>query len=107
VVITPKAGLDSIPLFGRAYPEAAAYPPEIRPQAIVPLTPYSIPAGQRYVAEGPIRSDYYFSPTYTPTVEGSNKQVVVGQTLYYQVSYNHRFAYVRASDVDVVPADAN
>ena len=102
VVITPKAGLASIPLFGRAYPEAAAYPPEIRPQAIVPLNPYAILAGQRYVAEGPFPSDYYFSPTYTPTVEGSNKRVVVGQTLYYQVSYNHRFAYVRASDVDVV-----
>jgi N-acetyl-anhydromuramyl-L-alanine amidase AmpD len=107
VVITPKAGLASIPLFGRAYPEAAAYPPDIRPQALIPLTPYSIPAGQRYVAEGPFRSDYYFSPTYTPTVEGSNKRVIVGQTLYYQVSYNHRFAYVRASDVDVVPADSN
>jgi N-acetyl-anhydromuramyl-L-alanine amidase AmpD len=102
VVITPKAGLASIPLFGRAYPEAAAYPPEIRPQAIVPLTPYAILAGQRYVAEGPFPSSYYFSPTYTSTVEGSNKRVVVGQTLYYQVSYNHRFAYVRASDVDVV-----
>jgi N-acetyl-anhydromuramyl-L-alanine amidase AmpD len=107
VVITPKAGLASIPLFGRAYPEAAAYPPEIRPQALIPLTPYSIPAGQRYVAEGPFRSDYYYSPTYTPTVEGSNKRVIVGQTLYYQVSYNHRFAFVRASDVDVVPADSN
>jgi N-acetyl-anhydromuramyl-L-alanine amidase AmpD len=107
VVITPKAGLASIPLFGRAYPEAEAYPADIRPQALVPLTPYSIPAGQRYVAEGPFRSDYYYSPTYTPTVEGSNKRVVVGQTLYYQVSYNHRFAFVKASDVDVVPADAN
>jgi hypothetical protein len=54
------------------------------------------------VAEGLFPSDYYFSPTYTPAVEGSNKRVVVGQTLYYQVSYNHRFAFVRASDVDVV-----
>ncbi|HYO52459.1 peptidoglycan recognition family protein [Archangium sp.] len=104
VVITPKAGLASIPLFGRAYPEASAYPADIRPQALVPLTPYSIPAGQRYVAEGPFASDYYYSPTYTPAVEGSNKRVIVGQSLYYQVSYNHRFAFVRASDVDVVPA---
>ncbi len=102
VVITPKAGVASVPLFGRAYPEAAAYPPEIRPQVIVPLTPYAILPGQRYVAEGPFQSDYYFSPTYTEGVAGSNKRVVVGQTLYYQVSYNHRFAFVRASDVDIV-----
>jgi N-acetyl-anhydromuramyl-L-alanine amidase AmpD len=107
VVITPKAGKVSVPLYGRAYPEAEAYPSTIRAQAIVPLNPYSIPAGQRYVAEGPFPSDYYYSPTYTPTVEGSNKQVVVGQTLYYQVSYNHRFAFVKASDVDVVSADSN
>jgi N-acetyl-anhydromuramyl-L-alanine amidase AmpD len=105
VVITPKAGLTSIPLYGRAYPEAAAYPAGINPQAIIPLNPYSIPAGQRYVAEGPFRSDYYYSPTYAPQVEGSNKRVIVGQTLYYQVSYNHRFAFVKASDVDVVPAN--
>jgi len=104
VVITPKAGKASIPLYGRAYPEAEAYPAHIRAQAIVPLNPYSIPAGQRYVAEGPFPSTYYYSPTYTPAVEGSNKQVIVGQTLYYQVSYNHRFAFVKASDVDVVPA---
>jgi N-acetyl-anhydromuramyl-L-alanine amidase AmpD len=105
VVITPKAGLASIPLYGRAYPEAAAYPTGINPQSIVPLTPYSIPAGQRYVAEGPFPSDYYYSPTYAPQVEGSDHRVVVGQTLYYQVSFNHRFAFVKASDVDVVPAD--
>jgi N-acetyl-anhydromuramyl-L-alanine amidase AmpD len=107
VVITPKAGLASIPLYGRAYPEAAAYPTGINPQAIIPLNPYSIPAGQRYVAEGPFPSDYYYSPTYAPQVEGSNKRVIAGQTLYYQVSFNHRFAFVKASDVDVVPADKN
>jgi len=107
VVVTPKPGLASIPLYGRAYPEAAAYPPSIRPQSIVPLTPYSVPAGQRYVAEGPFPSDYYFSPTYAPQVEGSDHRVIVGQTLYYQVSFNHRFAFVKASDVDVVPAEEN
>jgi len=105
VVVTPKAGLASIPLYGRAYPEATAYPEGINPQAIIALNPYSIPAGQRYVAEGPFVSDYYFSPTYTETVEGSNKRVIKGQTLYYQVSYNHRFAFVKADDVDVVRAD--
>jgi hypothetical protein len=32
--------------------------------------------------------------------------VIVGQTLYYQVSFNHRFAFVKASDVELVPAAA-
>ena len=29
---------------------------------------------------------------------------VVGQDRYYQISLGHRFAYVRAADVDVVKA---
>jgi N-acetyl-anhydromuramyl-L-alanine amidase AmpD len=104
MLVTPKVGKTSIPLYGRAYPEAAAYPTGINPQSIIPLTPYSIPAGQRYVAVGPLAGDYYYSPTYTPQFEGSNKRDVTGQLLYYQVNYNHRIAYVMASDVDVVPA---
>ncbi|KFE71938.1 N-acetylmuramoyl-L-alanine amidase [Hyalangium minutum] len=103
MLVTPKAGKTSIPLYGRAYPEAGAYPAGITPQALIPLTPYSIPAGQRYVAIGPLKGDYYYSPTYAPQVEGSNKRDVPGQLLYYQVNFNHRFAYVLASDVDVVP----
>ncbi|WP_224365630.1 N-acetylmuramoyl-L-alanine amidase [Hyalangium versicolor] len=103
VLVTPKAGKTSIPLYGRAYPEAAAYPVGITPQSFIPLTPYSIPAGQRYVASGPLAGDYYYSPTYTPTFEGSNKRDVAGQLLYYQVNFNHRIAYVLASDVDLVP----
>jgi N-acetyl-anhydromuramyl-L-alanine amidase AmpD len=105
LVVTPRDGLASIPVYGRAYPEAAAYPGNIRPNSIVPLTPYSVPAGQRYVAEGPFPGDYYYSPTYALQVEGSDHKVVVGQTLYYQISFNHRFAYVKAEDVVVVSAD--
>jgi N-acetyl-anhydromuramyl-L-alanine amidase AmpD len=105
LIIKPKAGLASIPLYGRAYPEAAAYPPGINPQVISPLTPYSIPAGQLYVATGPYPGQYYYSPTYIPKLEGSDRKVVTGQTLYYQVSYNHRFAYVKASDVEVVSGE--
>ncbi|WP_407739236.1 N-acetylmuramoyl-L-alanine amidase [Hyalangium sp.] len=107
LAVTPKAGKSSIPLYGRAYPEAAAYPPPLVANGFIPLTPYSIPAGQRYVAEGPIRSDYYYSPTYAPRVEGSNHKVVPGQFLYYQVNFNHRIAYVLASDVDVVSGDTS
>ncbi len=47
LVATPKQGKASIPVYGRAYPEAAAYPANIPPQAVTPLQ-YSLPAGQKY-----------------------------------------------------------
>ena len=46
-LITPRAGRESIPVYGRAYPEAAAYPPGREAQEIVPI--YTMPAGQVYV----------------------------------------------------------
>jgi N-acetyl-anhydromuramyl-L-alanine amidase AmpD len=101
-LVTPKLGLASIPVYGRAYPEEAAYPPGTSYQAVVPIGLYSFPAGQAYVAFGPFKSDYYWAPTYAPTLEGSDHVVVEGQTEYYQIFYNHRFAFVKASDVEVL-----
>jgi N-acetyl-anhydromuramyl-L-alanine amidase AmpD len=100
ILIKPKSGRGSIPVYGRAYPEAAAYPAGTTPQSIEPI--YTMPGGQIYVASGPFKSDYYWAPTYAPTLEGSDHVVVKGQTKYYQIFYNHRFAFVMASDVDVV-----
>jgi N-acetyl-anhydromuramyl-L-alanine amidase AmpD len=102
VIIQPRAGLASIPVYGRAYPEDAAYPAGTTPQLVAPIGLYSIPAGQRYVATGPFASAYYWAPTYAPTLEGSDHVVVKGQTQYYQISFNHRFAFVQAADVEVV-----
>jgi N-acetyl-anhydromuramyl-L-alanine amidase AmpD len=102
LAIRPKPGLASIPVYGRAYPEATAYPAGTMPQAVAPVSLYSIPAGQLYVTSGKIRSDYYWAPTYSPTLEGSDHVVVEGQTEYYQIFFNHRIAYVMASDVDAV-----
>ncbi len=50
-VITPKQGLASIPVYGRAYPEASAYPAGVPVQSLSPM-PYTVPAGQRYVVGG-------------------------------------------------------
>ncbi|MBX6341737.1 MAG: N-acetylmuramoyl-L-alanine amidase [Thermomicrobiaceae bacterium] len=99
-LVTPKAGLDAIPVYGRAYPEASAYPEGLSPQPVSPLQ-YTIPAGQVYVAKELVTADYYWAPTYT--LDPSDHKVVKGQDRYYQIFFNHRFAYVRASDVDVVP----
>jgi hypothetical protein len=98
-LVTPRAGLDAIPVYGRAYPEASAYPAGISPQAIVPLQ-YTIPAGQIYVAKDRMRADYYYAPTYT--LNPADHTVVEGQTQYYEIFFNHRISYLMASDVRVV-----
>ncbi len=98
-LVTPKAGLGSIPVYGRAYPEAAAYPPGVPVQSITPLQ-YSIPAGQIYVATDLVRSQYYYAPFFTQNPD--DHVLVQGQTQYYAIFFNHRLAYLQATDVDVI-----
>lgn len=62
-VITPKAGLASIPVYGAAYPEASAYPAAVPVTKIVKLS-YAIPAGQEYPTIGAV-------PTATTTLRQS------------------------------------
>lgn len=97
VVVTPKAGLASVPVYGRAYPEASAYPAGIPVQAISAL-PYKFDAGQKYVAGDKFRSEYFYDVSY-----GSHGTVVRGALEYYEIQFGHRVAYVKATDVDVVP----
>ncbi|GAA0632637.1 peptidoglycan recognition family protein [Kutzneria viridogrisea] len=99
-VVTPKDGRASVPVYGRAYPEAAAYPPGQTPQAIVPLQ-YSLPAGQRYVYGGQAAAEYL------PTVwdpSGTKNTPVRGRTRYYEIQFGHRVAFVNADDVQLVPS---
>ncbi|HEY1014736.1 MAG TPA: hypothetical protein VGE07_18640, partial [Herpetosiphonaceae bacterium] len=100
LLVTPKAGAASIPVYGRAYPEASAYPASVPPQAVTPI--YQMPAGQIYVAAELFESTYYRAPTYTLAYDPQVQFPVIGETEYYQISYNHRFAFVKASDVEVV-----
>ena len=101
--VVPKAGLAKAPVYGRAYPEASAYPAGIPVQALAPLQ-YSFTQGQRYaVGDLTVPTDYYRAVTFSPDTANDHVDVV-GQDRYYQISLGHRFAYVRAADVDVVPA---
>lgn len=100
-VVTPKPGLDSIPVYGRAYPEAAAYPPHINPQAIVPLQ-YSLLKWQRYPIGLAAPSEYYWAVQF----DASNHMVVRGDTKYYQIQFGHRVAFVNVNDVVVRPSAA-
>ncbi|MDT0344991.1 peptidoglycan recognition family protein [Streptomyces sp. DSM 44938] len=94
-VVTGKDGAATIPVYGRAYPEAAAYPADVPAQPVVPLA-YQIPADQEYVVGQRTESEYYRAVTFDP----ANHQVVRGE-VYYQIQLGHRIAYVRAADVEV------
>lgn len=96
-VVVPRDGLDTVPVYGRAYPEAAAYPKGVAVQDLVPL-PYTFAAGQRYAAGPVLDSEYYQSATF----DGSDHVVVRGKTRYVQIQFGHRVAYVRTDDVKVV-----
>lgn len=93
-VVTPKPGLATVPVYGRAYPEAEAYPAEIPPQDLTPLQ-YTIAAGQKYAAGPVLPSEYYWATTF----DASTHVVVRGETKYVQIQFGHRVAYVKADDV--------
>jgi N-acetyl-anhydromuramyl-L-alanine amidase AmpD len=91
-MITPK-GTAPIKVYGCACPAANAYPRWVHhPPHLTPLQ-YSILPGQWYVSTDLVSADYYWSPTQT------QHAVVQGKTAYYQIFFNHRFAFVRVSDV--------
>jgi len=103
--VVPKAGKTSVPVYGRAYPEPAAYAayPGVPVQPVTPL-PYSILAGQRAVlSDATVSTDYYRAATFD-TPPPADHVDIVGTDRYYQVSFGHRISYVRAADVDIVKA---
>jgi hypothetical protein len=99
LVVTPKDGLASIPVYGRAYPEAAAYPAGVPVQGIYAM-PYTIAAGQRYVVGGAVPGEYFYSVSFDTTTQ----KVVRGKQLYYEIQLGHRVEYVLASDVTLLPS---
>jgi N-acetyl-anhydromuramyl-L-alanine amidase AmpD len=88
-LITPKAGLASIPVYGRAYPESVSTAP----------LGYAIPAGHVYVAHDLVDADYYNASRFNAPETYS---VVRGDARFYEISFNHRVAFVKTSDVDHV-----
>ncbi|MEU1806854.1 peptidoglycan recognition family protein [Streptomyces sp. NPDC019937] len=96
LVVTPKAGLAEVPVYGRAYPEKEAYPEGVPVQAVSPL-PYKLLAGQRYALGLRTQGEYLWATTF----DESGHIVVRGQDIYYQIQFGHRVAFVRAADVRV------
>ncbi|MEK9198548.1 N-acetylmuramoyl-L-alanine amidase [Ureibacillus sp. FSL E2-3493] len=101
ILITPKEGKESIPVYGAAYPEAAAYEGtgigEGSRGVTTPL--YQLPAGDMYVASGPIASSYYYAKDYN---DPTSYKVVIGEDKYYQIYFNHRLGFVKKEDVQIV-----
>ncbi|WP_436847327.1 N-acetylmuramoyl-L-alanine amidase [Streptomyces buecherae] len=98
-VVTPRPGRSEVPVYGRAYPEAAAYPQGVPVQAVSPL-PYALKAGQRYAVGLRTRGEYLWATTFDP----AGHKVVRGEETYYQIQFGHRVAFVRAADVTVRPS---
>jgi N-acetyl-anhydromuramyl-L-alanine amidase AmpD len=88
-LVTPKTGLASIPVYGRAYPSSVS----------TATLGYTIPAGQTYVARDLVNADYYSASTYNAPETYS---LVRSDEQFYEISFNHRIAFVRATDVDTV-----
>jgi hypothetical protein len=97
-VVTPVS-TSAVPVYGRAYPEQAAYPAKIPYQTVAPLQ-YSIQPGQSYVvADAEIETDYYYAKTFRCKYVALDCTEVTGADRYYQIWFGHRLAYVRAADV--------
>ncbi len=97
LVVTPRPGASSIPVYGRAYPEAEAYPADVPVQAITPL-PYTLPAGQAYTVGLRTVGEYYYAKNFDST----KNKVVRGEQEYYQIQFGHRAMFVKAEDVVAV-----
>ncbi|MFF3740935.1 N-acetylmuramoyl-L-alanine amidase [Streptomyces sp. NPDC002566] len=80
-----------VKVYGSSYPDAAEYPTGLSPSTQAPLSMYTIPAGQAYVATAAAApTDDYFK---------SSGTVVVGGKSMYTIQYNHRTALVYEGDV--------
>ncbi|MDX2814117.1 N-acetylmuramoyl-L-alanine amidase [Streptomyces sp. PA03-5A] len=78
-------------VYGTSYPDASEYPAGYGASTQVPLSMYSIPSGQAYVATTP--------PALTDDYFKADGKVVFGAKKMYTIQYNHRVALVYANDV--------
>lgn len=98
-LVTPKPGLTTVPVYGRAYPEPDAYPEGVPVQPIEPLQ-YTFSAGQKYALGLTAQGEYYRAVTF----DAAKHVVVRGRLKYYQIQFGHRVMFVKADDVQVLPA---
>ncbi|MEU9455272.1 N-acetylmuramoyl-L-alanine amidase [Streptomyces sp. NPDC048277] len=91
VKLITAAGDSPVAVYGSSYPDAAEYPSGLSPSTQAPLSMYTVPAGQAYVAT--------VAPSLTDDFFPSSGAVVTGAKAMYTIQYNHRVALVYAADV--------
>ncbi|MCL2553886.1 MAG: N-acetylmuramoyl-L-alanine amidase, partial [Actinomycetia bacterium] len=104
-VVTPAAGKTAA-VYGRTYPEVAAYAATSVPvqdsqygKNSDPLTLYSLPAGQSYeVAGAPVKGNFFYAMNFDNSAPGDHT-LVTGTNEFYPIHYNHRLAWVQSTDV--------
>ncbi|MFD3663792.1 N-acetylmuramoyl-L-alanine amidase [Streptomyces sp. NPDC058659] len=91
---TVKAASGSAKIYGRSFPETAAYTAAglTKPgDENDPLTKFSLPAGQAYVKAGPaVKGDDWF---------GSAQKNVIGNTMFVPIRYHHKIVWVKQSEI--------
>lgn len=91
VTLIGPSGTAPVAVYGSSYPDAAEYPTGLSPSTQAPISFYTVPSGQAYVAtRPPAATDDYFA---------SSGTVVTGAKQMYTIQYNHRVALVYADDV--------
>ncbi|MFF5280831.1 N-acetylmuramoyl-L-alanine amidase [Streptomyces sp. NPDC013171] len=98
---TVKAASASAQIFGRAFPDTAAYTAaglEAPGDENASLTKFSLPAGQAYVKAGPaVAGDDWF---------GSAQKNVVGSVMFVPIRYHHKIVWVKQSEITEAPGAA-
>ncbi|MFE5487797.1 N-acetylmuramoyl-L-alanine amidase [Streptomyces sp. NPDC056527] len=96
-----KAGATSAKVYGRSFPETAAYTAAglaAPGDENANLTKFTFASGQAYTKAGPaVQGDDWF---------GSAQKNVVGSTLYVPIRFHHKITWVKQSDIVEVPAAA-
>ncbi len=103
LVVKPKAGKASVPVYGRAYPEQAAYPAGI-PYQDGHAAAVLDPRGPGLPGRRPDHRDRLLPRDDLRGQPPTDHVQVLGKDRYYQIWFGHRMAYVRAADVDLRPA---
>ncbi len=93
-----KSGLASVKVYGRSFPETAAYTAaglSAPGDENASLSKFSLPVGQAYVKAGPaVKGDDWF---------GSAQKNVIGATLFVPIRYHHKIVWVKQSDIAEAP----
>ncbi|MFE0647688.1 N-acetylmuramoyl-L-alanine amidase [Streptomyces sp. NPDC059534] len=96
-----KSGLASTKVFGRSFPETAAYTAaglSAPGDENNPLSKFTFSSDQAYVKAGPaVKGDDWF---------GSAQKNVVGSTLFVPIRFHHKITWVKQSDIVEAPGAA-